>query len=75
MHSMCKKQRFWFGVALITIAIVVFISSIHLVDLPGPMSADKPEFTFEFTKPLCILSVIMSLIGEVLLAWQFRDKT
>ena len=74
MHAMSKRQRFWFGIALIASAIVVFISSIHLVDVPGPMSADKPEFTFEFTKPLLILSVIMALAGEVLLAWKFRDK-
>jgi hypothetical protein len=75
MHSMSKRQRFWFGIALIAIGIVVFISSIHLVDVPGPMTADKPEFTFEFTKPLLILSAVLALAGEVLLAWKFRGKT
>ena len=49
MRAMSKRQRFWFGIALILIAVVVFISSIHLVDVPGPLTADKPEFTFEFT--------------------------
>jgi hypothetical protein len=75
MRTMSKRQRFWFGIALILIAVVVFISSIHLVDVPGPMTADKPEFTFEFTKPLLILSVVLALTGEVFLAWKFRDKT
>jgi hypothetical protein len=74
MRAMSKRQRFWFGIALILIAVVVFISSIHFVDVPGPMTADKPEFTFEFTKPLLILSVVLALAGEVLLAWKFRDK-
>ena len=75
MRAMSKKQRFWFGIALILSAVVVFISSVHLVDVPGPMTADKPEFTFEFTKPLLILSAVLALAGEVFLAWKFRDKT
>ena len=72
---MSKRQRFWFGIALILIAVVIFILSIHLVDVPGPVTDDKPEFTFEFTKPLLILSVVLTLTGEVFLAWKFRDKT
>ena len=75
MHAMSKRQRFWFGIALIAGAIVVFISSIRIVDTPGPMDGIKPEFTFEFTKPLVVLSVILALTGEVFLAWKFRDKT
>ena len=63
-----------FGIALILIAVFVFILSIHLVDVPGPMTDDKPEFTFEFTKPLLILPVVLGLAGEVLLAWKFRGK-
>jgi hypothetical protein len=71
---MSKRQRFWFGIALIAGAIVIFILSIHIVDTPGPMDEIKPEFTFEFTKPLVVLLVILALTAEVFLAWKFRDK-
>jgi len=74
MHAMSKKQRFWFGIALIASAIIVFVSSIHLVDVPGPMSADKPEFTFEFSKTLVVLAALFGLSGVLLLTPKFRAK-
>ena len=75
MHAMSKRQRFWFGISLIASAIVIFVLSIHLVDVPGPMTADKPEFIFEFAKPLLILAAVLALAGKMLLARKFRGKT
>ena len=71
---MGKTKRRWFGVALITGAIGVFISSVSILDTPGPMDGIKPEFTFEVTEPLVVLAVVLALAGEGFLAWKSSDR-
>jgi hypothetical protein len=75
MRVTSKRQRFWFGVVLLVVGMVVFISSIHLVDVPGPMAPDKPEFTFEFSKTSVVLAALFGLTGGLLLASKFKHKT
>lgn len=72
MRTMSKRQSFWFGVALMLGALVFLISSVHLVDVPGPMAPDKPEFIFEFSKSLLALAALFGLTGGLLLASKFR---
>jgi formate-dependent nitrite reductase membrane component NrfD len=74
MKAIGKRQSFWFGMVLLGIAITVFIASIRLVDVPGPMSPDKPEITFEFSKPLVVVAVIFAQGGGVLFARKFREQ-
>jgi hypothetical protein len=64
-----KRQKLWFGIILLVGAVVVGLSATHLVDVPGPMEPGKPEFTFQFTNPLLVLSVILALGGGVFQAW------
>lgn len=74
MHAMTKGQRLWIGIALIAGAVVVFLSSIHLVDVPGPMTADKPEFLFESTTSLVLISDILGLAGLTCLLRKPKDR-
>jgi hypothetical protein len=71
---MIKKRQSWFGVVFILGAIVFFFSSIHLVDVPGPMSADKPEFLFESTTSLVVASDILGLAGLTCLLWRPKER-
>ena len=74
MHAMSKRQRFWFGIALIVGAVVTFFSSIHLVDVPGQMTADKPEFLFESTTSLVVISDFFGLAGLICLFWTPKER-
>jgi len=72
---MSMKSRRWLGIALIAVAIVIFIASSNFwVDVPGPMEASKLEFTYSFNVPFTVLSVILVLAGEIFLALIFRKK-
>jgi hypothetical protein len=74
MHTMTKRQRFWFGIAFMAGAVVCFLSSIHLVDVPGEMTADKPEFLIESTTSLVIMSDIFGVAGLTCLLWKPKDR-
>lgn len=71
---MTKRQRFGLGVAFIVGAAVTFLLSIHLVDVPGPMSADKPEFLIESTTSLVVISDILGAAGLACLLWKPKDR-
>jgi hypothetical protein len=68
-------KRRWLGGALIAIAIVIAFASTKVVDVPGPMQASKPEFTFEFNTLFMSLSVVLAVAGMLILKLSFRDKT
>lgn len=55
-------------------AVFVFIDSTRLVDVPGPITPDKPEFSLQFIKLLLVLSAILALAGGALLAGKFKSK-
>ena len=74
MHAITKRPRFWFGITFIVGAVVVFLLSIHLVDVPGPMTADKPEFLFESTTSLVVISDIFGLAGLTCLVWEPKER-
>jgi hypothetical protein len=74
MHAMTKRQRFWFGIAFILGAVVVFLLSIHLVDVPGPITADKPEFLFESTTSLVVISDFFGIVGLTCLLWKPKER-
>ena len=72
---MTERKRFWFGIAFIVGAVVVFLLSIHIVDVPGPISADKPEFLFESSTSLIVISDFFGLLVLTFLLWRPKDRT
>jgi hypothetical protein len=55
-------------------AVVIFFASIHLVDVPGEMTADKPEFLIESTTSLVVMSDFFGLAGLICLLWKPKER-
>jgi hypothetical protein len=71
---MSITSRRWIGTALIAVAAIVLFASTTVVDVPGPMEASKPEFTFEFSPPFAILAGVFALSGIAFVAMTFRGR-
>ena len=72
---MSKISKRWLGLSLIAIAVIVVFVSTKLVDVPGPMEPSKPEFTFEFSAPFFISSIVMAFTGTAFVISSLRRKT
>ncbi len=44
-------------------AVAILFASTKMIDVPGPMTPSKPEFTFEFNTPLALLASVLILTG------------
>lgn len=51
---------------------MVIIASTAIVDVPGPITASKPEFVFKFSAPFVALAVALAVVGVALIARDWR---
>jgi hypothetical protein len=62
------------GVPLVATGAVMVVVSTTLVDLGGPITADKPECVLKFSAPFATLGVAFAIGGVALLARGWRGS-
>ena len=60
------------GAGLMVAGAVVVVASTTIVDMPGPITASKPEFVFKFSAPFVALAAVLAIAGVALLARGWR---
>jgi hypothetical protein len=66
-RKMASTTRRCVGALLLVAAIGLLFASTSVKDVPGPMDASKPEFTFDFSIPFMILSAVLAVAGTLTL--------